>query len=141
MIRALDQWQQSIKSAYDDATRRPQPGPFLQEVLLACALAEVDELRYFTVGAVREPLRRMTGRDYEITNFASDMKDLSEPVRGRILQRVEETFRLRYKITNPIMRPYIVMRGIKEKLIQKDLLDAATSDQGHAEAAKNLTGA
>ena len=83
----------------------------------------------------------MTGRDYEITNFARHMKDLSEPVRGRILQRVEETFRLRYRITNPIMRPYIVMRGIKEKLISKDLLDAAASGRGHAEPAKNLAGA
>jgi Cdc6-like AAA superfamily ATPase len=141
MTRALDQWQQSVKSAYAEATRSPQPGHIYQEVLLACALAEVDELRYFTVGAVREPLRRMTGRDYEITNFARHMKDLSEPVRGRILQRVEETFRLRYRITNPIMRPYIVMRGIKEKLISKELLDATASGRGHAEPTPNLTGA
>jgi hypothetical protein len=122
MTRALDQWQQSVKSAYAEATRSPQPGHIYQEVLLACALAEVDELRYFTVGAVREPLRRMTGRDYEITNFARHLKDLSEPVRGHILQRFEETFRLRYRITNPIMRPYIIMRGLKDRLITNAML-------------------
>ena len=48
------------------------------------------------------------------------MKDLSEPARGRILQRVGESFRLRYRVSNPILRPYIIMRGIKDKLITKD---------------------
>jgi hypothetical protein len=33
---------------------------------------------------------------------------------------VGESFRLRYRISNPILRPYIIMRGIKDKLITKD---------------------
>jgi hypothetical protein len=48
------------------------------------------------------------------------LKDLSEPARGRILQRVGESSRLRYRVSNPILRPYIIMRGIKDKLITKD---------------------
>jgi len=55
------------------------------------------------------------------------LKDLSGPGRGRILQRVGESFRLRYRISNPILRPYIVMRGIKDKLITKDQILAGKS--------------
>src|SRR5271166_1496361 len=107
MIRALDQWQQSIKALYNEAVRSPQPGHIYKEVLLACALAEVDELRYFTAAAVKKPLIEITGRNYETVSYARHLKDLSEPGRGGVLQRVEEPLRLRYRIANPILRPYI----------------------------------
>jgi AAA ATPase domain len=120
MTRSLDQWQQSIRALYNDAVQSPNPGNIYREVLLACALAEVDELRYFTVGAVKKPLARITGRAFDPFRYARHLKDLSEPARGRVLQRVGESFRLRYRITNPILRPYIIMRGVKDKLIAKD---------------------
>src|SRR5271154_987922 len=120
MNRSLDQWQQSIKALYNEAIQSPRPGHIYKEVLLACALAEVDELRFFTTAAVRRPLFRITNRDFESFNYGRHLKDLSEPARGRILQRVGESFRLRYRVSNPILRPYIIMRGVKDKLIAKD---------------------
>jgi Cdc6-like AAA superfamily ATPase len=120
MNRSLDQWQQSIKALYNDAIQSPHPGHIYREVLLACALAEVDELRYFTTAAVKKPLSQITSRSFESASYARHLKDLSEPGRGRILQRVGESFRLRYRISNPILRPYIIMRGIKDKVISKD---------------------
>jgi len=122
MTRSLDQWQQSIRSAYDEATRAPQAEHIYKEVLLACALADIDDLRYFTPAAVKGPLRLITNKAYETLNFARHLKDLSEPARGRILQRVGEDYRLRYRVANPIMRPYILMRGIKDKIVTKNVL-------------------
>jgi len=60
MVRALDQWQQSVRSLYDDAVQRGQNAGFTREVLLACALSEVDERRYFQIDAVRAPLEPVT---------------------------------------------------------------------------------
>jgi len=120
MNRSLDQWQQSIKALYNEAIQSPRPGHIYREVLLACALAEVDELRFFTTAAVRRPLSKIAKRDFDAFNYGRHLKELSEPVRGRVLQRVGESFRLRYRISNPILRPYIIMRGIKDKLITKD---------------------
>jgi hypothetical protein len=128
MNRSLDQWQQSIKALYNDAIQSPRPGHIYKEVLLACALAEVDDLRFFTTAAVRRPLFKITNREFESFNYARHLKDLTEPARGRVLQRVGESFRLRYRISNPILRPYIIMRGIKDKLIAKDqILDGKTA--------------
>jgi hypothetical protein len=118
--KALDQWQQSIKSAYYNATKSQQPGHIFKEVLLGCALAEVDDLGYFSAAAVRVPLRIITGRQYDIPNFARHLKELSEPGRGDMLQRVGQTRRLRYRFRSPIMRPYIVMRGFAENLLSRD---------------------
>jgi len=130
MNRSLDQWQQSIKALYNDAVQSPRPGHIYKEVLLACALAEVDDLRFFTTAAVKRPLSEITNREFEAFNYARHLKDLSGPGRGRILQRVGESFRLRYRISNPILRPYIVMRGIKDKLITKDQILAGKSAAG-----------
>jgi len=136
MNRSLDQWQQSIKALYNDAVQSPRPGHIYKEVLLACALAEVDDLRFFTTAAVKRPLSKITDREFESFNYARHLKDLSEPGRGRILQRVGESFRLRYRISNPILRPYIIMRGIKDKLITKDqILEGKNAADEHVEAA------
>ena len=121
--RALAQWQQSIKAAYYEATKSPQPGHIYREVLLACSLAEVDDLRYFTAASVRKPLRIITGRSYEIPNFAKHLKELSGVNRGQILQRTGEKRRIRYRFTSPILRPYIVMRAFGDKIITKTILD------------------
>jgi Cdc6-like AAA superfamily ATPase len=123
---ALDQWQQSIKSAYYEATKSHQPGHIYKEVLLACALADVDDLRYFTAAAVRKPLRIITGREYEIPNFAKHLKELSDSVRGQILQRTGEKRRIRYRFSSPILRPYIIMRGFGDKIITKTMLNKIT---------------
>jgi Cdc6-like AAA superfamily ATPase len=127
MNRSLDQWQQSIKASYHEATKGRQTGNLYKEVLLACALAEVDDLRYFTPAAVREPLSLIANRNFEIANFARHLKDLSEAARGRILQRVGETYGTRYRIMNPILRPYIVMRSLKDNIAPKAVLDRMTT--------------
>lgn len=119
MGKALDQWQQSIKNAYYEATKSQQPQHIFREVILACALADVDELGYFTAASVRSPLRVITDRNYDIPNFARHLKELSEENRGGMLERVGETRRIRYRFTSPIMRPYIVMKGYAEKLLDK----------------------
>jgi hypothetical protein len=119
LIVIFDEFE-SIKALYNDAVHSPRPGHIYKEVLLACALAEVDDLRFFTTAAVKRPLSKITDREFESFNYARHLKDLSEPGRGRVLQRVGESFRVRYRISNPILRPYIIMRGIKDKLITKD---------------------
>ena len=130
MNRSLDQWQQSIRALYDEAVQSPRPGHIYREVLLACALAEVDELRFFSTAAVRKPLRQIANRDFEPFNYARHLKDLSEPARGRVLYRVGELFRLRYRISNPTLRPYIIMRGVKDGLITKDqILERLSADE------------
>ena len=123
MNRALDQWQQSVKGLYNEAIRSEQHSDFYKEVLLACALAEVDEQRYFTASAVRTPLSLIRAKPCEPVIYSRALKDLSEPERGRILHRVGDVNRLRYRLFNPILRPYIIMRGVRERLIDKGALD------------------
>lgn len=122
---ALAQWQQSTKSSYYHATKSQQPGHIYKEVLLACALAQTDDLGYFAAADVREPLRQVSGRAYDIPNFARHLKELSEPGRGDMLSRTGEKRRIRYRFNSPIMRPYIVMRGFADNMLKKEAANSS----------------
>ncbi len=125
MRKSLDQWQESIKTAYYDATRSHQPEHLYKEVLLACAFAEVDDKSYFTAASVRGPLRVVAERpEFDIPNFARHLKEMSEPHRGGVLVREGETRRLRYRFANPLMRAYVIMRGVKDGILTLKKRDA-----------------
>jgi hypothetical protein len=63
------------------------------------------------------------GRKVEIPTFQRHLKELSEsPKRGCLLQKKGLPRRRRYRFTNPLMQPYVVMRGIAEGAITRDAL-------------------
>ncbi|MDP1700428.1 MAG: AAA family ATPase [Aestuariivirga sp.] len=112
--KSLEEWQQSIKSAYYEATKSQQPDTIYKQVLLACALAEKDEFGYFSAAAVRTPLSSNTGKYYDIPNFARHLKEFSEIGRGQILEKAGGKRKIRYRFTSPLIQPYIIIRASKE---------------------------
>jgi hypothetical protein len=95
-----------------------------EQVLLACALAEKDELGYFTASAVRDPLSRIMGKRYEIPAFARHLNQFSEPVRGQVLQKTGESNRYFYRFTNPLLQPFVILNGLAHDLISEELIVA-----------------
>ena len=120
---SLENWQQSIKTAYYNATRSHQPGNIFKEVVLACAFAITDEFGYFSAANVRDPLREIVpDREYDIPHFARHLKQISGEERGILLHRTGKKRSVRYRFSSPLMRPYIIMRGFDEGTINKRLL-------------------
>lgn len=109
---ALETASQSIRETYHRAVTSNRATLYSQ-VLLACARAEKDALGTFGAPDVRDQLRDITGQDYEIPAFAHHLNDFSgsTPPRGRILSKRGSTRRFRYKFTDPLMPPYILMVG------------------------------
>lgn len=123
--KALEQWQQSVKLTHYKAVLSSQPGNIFQPVLLACAMADTDDFGYFTATAVKVPLRNITGKNYEIPSFANHLKEFSEVKRGRIIERVGQTRRFRYRFVSPLMKPYIVMKGFSDGLLDRTQISTA----------------
>lgn len=119
IAEALSRWQQTTTKAYYDAVQSSQPGNIYKQVLLSCALAETDDMGFFSAAAVRTPLRALTGKDYDIPNFAQHLKNFSEEGRGGIISRTGETRRIRYRFTSPLHRPFIIMRGFRDGLLTR----------------------
>jgi len=130
ITQSLEQWQQSIKTAYYDATKSQKPQHLYKEVLLGCTLAEVDDLGYFSAAGVRTPLRIITNKNYDIPNFARHLKEFGGQDRGDMLERVGKTRRLRYRFRSPLTRPYIVMRGFAENLLTREQMYAISGAKG-----------
>lgn len=119
--QSLNQWQQSVITTYHEAIRSHQPGNIFREVLAACALADPDELGFFTAASIRAPLRNITGRSYDIPNFARHLNEFTKPERGPVLQRTGETRRVRYRFVSPLIRPYVITRSVADGLLNSDV--------------------
>lgn len=114
--------EQSIKTLYHIAVSSSKKNNIFKEVLLACALATTDNLGYFAAVDVRDPLSKIMGKPYAIPSFASHLKHFCESSRGPILQQFGRSHRRRYRFYNPLMQPFITMKGLKDGLIKKETI-------------------
>lgn len=119
---AVGDAQHSIKTQYHAATTSSHKGALFREVLLACALAKKDGLSYFQAADVVEPLSAMMGKAYEIPAFARHLSKLCEPARSSVLERTGQRRRYRYRFTEPLLEPFIVMNGLADDLISSSML-------------------
>jgi Cdc6-like AAA superfamily ATPase len=119
---AISNAQQSIMDAYHGATLSTRTTLFPQ-VLLACALARGDDFGFFAAADVREPLSAIMGKAYDIPAFARHLNELSESRRGPVLQKKGSTRRFRYRFINPLLQPYVIMKGLSEGVIDSEELE------------------
>lgn len=109
--RSLESVQQSSLDTYHRATSSNRETLYKQ-VLLACALAKRDEKGTFGAADVRDELARVTGTFRDLPAFAQHLNDFSgEGRRGGVLDRMGTTYRYRYRFRDPLLQPYVLMRG------------------------------
>jgi Cdc6-like AAA superfamily ATPase len=119
---AIEKAQHSIMDIYHRATFATRDNIYPQ-VLLACALAETDDLGYFAAADVRQPLSQIMGRYYDIPTFARHLNALSESDRGPVLQKKGAQRKFRYRFINPLLKPYITMKGLASGIIKSEILE------------------
>ena len=115
--RAIDRAQQSVVEAYREAVSA-RLGSIYPQVLLACALAEEDEFGFFAPADVGEPLSRILHKPCTTATFARHLDRLSSESRGAILQRHGGAGAARYRFVNPLLQPYVAMRGLSEGVVR-----------------------
>jgi len=135
---AIEQAQETTKRKYYEATSSPH-GNLYSHVLLACALSETDDLGYFAAANIRQPMTKIMKKRFDIPAFARHLKDFCKDDRGPILERKGFPRRYRYRFVDPLMEPFIVMKGIKSGLITADILDSDFSGKPIIPAASNET--
>ena len=121
--KAIQQAQHTILTAYNKATASPRRDNLYEHVLLACALADTDDLGYFPAANVREPLSKIMDKVYNIPSFSRHLNDFCDGERGPILNKIGKQRRYRFRFINPLMQPFVVMHGISAKSIDSPLLE------------------
>lgn len=109
--KALQDAQQSVRSACHKATLSTRKDNLFSDVLLSCALAPQDSLGWFAAQDVRQPLREITGKQYDIPSFAQHLNEFSELKRGPILEKTGARKRYRFRFRNPLVQPFVIMQG------------------------------
>lgn len=121
--KAIGSTQLSVRTAYDVGVRSPRKDNLFKDVLLACAMAATNELGYFAAQDVRGPLQKITGRPLGIPTFAKHLNGFCEKLRGPILHKDGTPRLYRYRFVDPLVQPFIIMRGSDENRISLDELD------------------
>jgi len=119
----------SILRQFDLATASPRRENLYFKVLLACALARTDDLGFFRASDVREPYSHIMAKEMKIPSFGRHLHGLSEEDRGPILQRSGKSHQYRYRFFNPLMQPYVLMRGMQSGVVTLDNITRFT-EQG-----------
>lgn len=118
---ALDKSQESVSSLYYRATYSARENLYKQ-VLLACAIADADERGFFSAATVRDSLSGIVGRRMDIPQFAMHLNAFSGE-RGPVLRKEGSQRKFRYRFVNPLLQPYVLMRGLSDGLITSKMLD------------------
>jgi Cdc6-like AAA superfamily ATPase len=115
--------QQTLITDYHKAVSSPRENMFT-EVLLACALAKTDGLGYFSASDVKPPLAAIKNRTYDVSAFSRHLNDFCEPERGAVLEKFGQPRRYRFRFANPLMEPFVIMKGFSDKMVNENVLES-----------------
>ena len=115
---SVDGQLEAVLEAYRLAVSAPR-GIHFRPVLLACALAPKDDHGFFYANSVTEPLRLITRKPtFNIPAFAFHLNGFCGEARGPILEKRGK----QYRFIQPIMEPYVILRGLADGLIAEPQL-------------------
>ena len=112
--------ERSIRNSYSAAVYSTNPTALYEPVLLACALAQTDELDYFGAQAIRGPLSGIMKRNYDIPAFARHLDAFCQESRGPVLVKEGQPRRFRYRFAVPLLRAFVLLKGVADHRITPD---------------------
>ena len=125
MPGAVSQIDQIIRRQYHQATISPRQGNIYKEVLLAAAMSPIDDLGYFAPADLQAPLARILKvHEAKVALFGQHLKNLCEPDHGKILEQVGVPRKYRYRFSEPMMQPFIVMNALANGKTTREEVEA-----------------
>jgi hypothetical protein len=116
MTKFIEDTEKSFKEAYRAAIRSNQDN-FFEHSLLACALAKTDEEGFFTANDVVEPYSAIMKEKKRIAHFEKHLRRFSSEDGGNVLHKRGGDRKQQFRFKDPMMQPYVIIRGIQNKLI------------------------
>ena len=115
---ALDEVQASIQREYETAVTSARSDAKYRPVLLAAALAKTDSVGRFYAKALQQPLATIWNEEsVSVDKFARHLTKFCDESRGPVLEKDDSSGRPRYRFTNAMLQPFVLMNGIRERLI------------------------
>lgn len=116
MSRFINDTEVSFRDGYRAATRTNQQSN-LHQSLLACALARCDDEGFFKATDVVEPYSAIMKSPKRIAHFEKHLRRFSSEEGGNILVKRGGDRQQTFRFSDPMMQPYIIIRGIQTDMI------------------------
>lgn len=114
---ALDNATQTIKVSYTQAVTAARADASYDVTLLACAMARVDELSFFAPIDVAPGLKELTGQEKKTATYHAHLRRFADEP-SWILETSGQGRGTRYRFRNPLMKPFVLMKGIRDGRIR-----------------------
>ena len=116
---AIESSVEVVQSAYYNATISSR-SEIYPAILLACALAETDDRGYFSPVDIRGPLSKIMGERYEISRYLRHLAEFCGGSRGKILEKRGVDRKPRYRFSDPLMKPFVILHSIQSGMLKPD---------------------
>lgn len=113
--KAILESTQTLRHSYFSATPRTRNSLY-PDVLLACALSDTNPLGFFDATEIKLQLSDLKGKNYEVRAFTKHLTAFSSE-KYKILERVGDARSYQYRFINPLMQPFILMKGIQDEKV------------------------
>ena len=128
---ATEDTSQSLAKDYRKATHSARESTF-EEVLLACALA-TDQQGFFGAKDVRVPLSKILKRSVKIEAYIRHLDKFTQAERGPVLKKEGTRRRFQYSFVEPMIQPYVLMKGLAEGKITEEQLSVLSRPSNESE--------
>ncbi len=118
MEKVVNESEQSFYDEYRRATESNQSDAKFKQVLLACALARADDSGFFTPNSIVDPLGKILGKTIVHASFQRHLSEFISEHRGCVLMRRGRERNYRFRFTDPMMQPYVLIKGIRDGMYQ-----------------------
>jgi Cdc6-like AAA superfamily ATPase len=120
----LKEVDQKIREGYVMATYSERQKNIFKEVLLACALAERDDLGRFNARSVADRLSVITGETYDVPAFAYHLDEFCQENRGNVLDKIGRRRQFSFRFRDSLMEAFVVLKSLEIGLISNDKAQA-----------------
>ena len=114
---------QTLIDAYVKAITETRKGNIFKHVLAACALAERDELGWFSAASLEEPISEILGRPMKARSLSFHLNELCNVERGNILAKTGSRSHYRFRFVQTMIQPFIIMKSLSTGLMNDETLE------------------
>jgi len=107
---AIENVQEHIKETYMKATFSSAQESQWEQVLFASATSKADEYNCFTTKEITANFSRLSGKPINKVNITYNLGKLCQTDRGEIIEKIEVDGSIKYRFTNPLSKPYIILK-------------------------------
>lgn len=114
LFSALDNATQAVVKSYTDATSASRSDAGYSDTLLACAMTPGDGLGFFSAPDVAKALSYLRGKKVSSGLYLHHLKRFCGPPAWALESRGERQS-ARFRFYNPMMKPFVLMTGVKDR--------------------------